>query len=138
MPDGMYSVLALLPPSSDFTLEAAVAHFGNVDPKFKQRAELAKSPAGQVTGFRVFYQEWAIVAWLETDPTVLAESREMADGDDLPAPAEVIASCDRRLSIWSDEDPDFELAHLFEEFITALRERFGAFIKDYVMGGWRT
>ena len=30
MADGMYEVLALLPESGDFTLDAAVAHFGEV------------------------------------------------------------------------------------------------------------
>ena len=31
MPDGMYSALALLPESSDFTLAHAVAHFDGMD-----------------------------------------------------------------------------------------------------------
>jgi hypothetical protein len=140
MPDGMYSVLALLPESSDFTLDAAVAHFGSVAYRtFQLRAELAAVVGQpQPSGFRVFYEAWSIVAWLETDPDVLTESREMAEGDDLPAPAEVIAGCSRRLSVWSDEDPDLEFAHYFEEFLDELRHRFGAFIKDYVLGGWRT
>ena len=140
MPDDMYSVLALLPESSDFTLDAAVSHFDDMRyPRFKLRAELANRPGSQeATGFRVFYEAWSIVAWLETSPDVLIESREMASDSDLPAPAEVIARCSRRLSVWSDEDPDFELAHFFEEFIADLRERFGAFIKDHVAGGWRT
>jgi hypothetical protein len=29
-------------------------------------------------------------------------------------------------------------ADVFEVFIGELRTRFGAFIKDYVLGGWRT
>ena len=140
MPDGMYSVLALIPESSNFSLDAAVAHFHDMPyPRFKLRAELVTGPgSGEPSGFRVFYEHWSIVAWLETDPDVLSESREMAGETDLPAPAEVIARCSRRLSVWSDEDPDLEFAHHFEEFITELRERFGAFIKDYVAGGWRT
>jgi hypothetical protein len=140
MPDGMYSVLALLPESSDFSLAAAVSHFhGMPYPRFRLRAEMATDPQKhEPCGFRVFYGEWSIVAWLETHPDVLSESREMAEEMDLPAPAEVIANCARRLSVWSDEDPDLEFAHHFEEFIIDLRERFGAFIKDYVLGGWRT
>ncbi len=140
MPVGMYSVLALLPESSDFTLDAAVSHFDDMRyPRFKLRAELANRPGSQeATGFRVFYEGWSIVAWLEADSDVLSESREMSDESDLPAPAEVIARCSRRLSVWSDEDSDLEFAHHFEEFIADLRDRFGAFIKDYVAGEWRT
>jgi len=140
MPDDMYSVLALLPESSDFTLDAAVAHFDGMPyPRFKLRAELVtRLESREPSGFRVFYEGWSIIAWLETHPDVLSESREMADETDLPASAEVIARCSRRLSVWSDEDQDLELAHYFEEFITKLRERFGAFIKDYVAGTWRT
>lgn len=141
MPDGMYSVLALLPESSDFTLERAVKHFDGMDyRRFKLRAELATSEGKQEpTGFRVYYEDgWAMVAWLESDESVASESQEMAEEDDIPAPAEVIAGCNRRLSVWSDEDPNFEYDSYFEDFIGNLRERFGAFIKDYVLGGWRT
>src|SRR5262245_51862086 len=110
MPDGMYSVLALLPESSDFTLEAAVEHFGKRRwGKDKGRAELAV-PKGKrkPAGFRVFYGSWAVVAWLESGKGVLSESQDIAEEDDLPAPAAEIAACSRRLSVWSDKDPDLE------------------------------
>src|SRR5262245_61899461 len=114
----MYSVLALIPEASDFTLERAVAHFAGltfskygfgklVHKKHPLRAELAKvKRARKPSGFRVYYDNWAVVAWLEADRTVRVESREMAEEEGLPASAEVIAGCTRRLSVWSDEDPD--------------------------------
>jgi hypothetical protein len=148
MAHGRYEVLALLPESSDFTLQRAVAYFASLtfsrvrSGKFiyknaPVRAELATVEGEQTpSGFRVFYGDWLIVAWLEADDTVRIESREMAEGDDLPAAAEVIARCSRRLSVWSDEDPEFEFTDDFTRFIDHLRERFGTFIKDYVNGCW--
>jgi hypothetical protein len=101
------------------------------------RAELARPRrARKFSGFRVYYGDWSIVAWLEADRTVRIESQEMAEEDDLPAPAEVIAGCSRRLSVWSEEDPQFEWTDEFIEYTNQLRERFGAFISDPVNGGW--
>lgn len=142
MSEGMYSALALIPESSDFSLEAALSHFASVSyPKFTLRTELAAAPGAQLPGgFRVIYPvnpDWSIVSWLETGPDVLAESVEMAQEAHLPAPAEVIAACSRRLSVWSDEDPDQDWAHLFEEYLEELRGRFGVYVKDNVLGGWR-
>ena len=140
MPDGMYSVLALLPESSDFTPEAAVAHFGKRRwGKGQVRAELA-IPEGKrkPAGFRVFYGDWAVVAWLESGKGVRSEGREIAEEDDLPAPAAEIAACSRRLSVWSDADPDLEYGDQIGHFTDELRERFGAFIYDDVNGGWWT
>lgn len=150
MADGMYEVLALIPEGSDFTLDRAVAHFaGRTFSKFRSgqfvyrkhplRAELATSEQKTTpSGFRVHYGDWGIVAWLETGPTVRGESEEMADSDDLPAPATVIAGCTQRLSVWSDEDPTFDWSDEFTEFTCELRERFGMFIYDCVNGCWWT
>jgi hypothetical protein len=140
MADGMYEVLALLPESSDFTLEAAVAHFGKVRlGKGTLRAELATSEGKRKpSGFRVFFGGWAVVAWLESGKGVLSESEEFAEEDDLPAPAKVIAACSRRLSVWSDEDENGDYTDEFNEYADELRERFGAFILDPVNGGWWT
>jgi hypothetical protein len=140
MADGMYEVLALLPGRSDFSLDAAVAHFGKVEfGKVKLRAELATTEGKQEpSGFRVFYGDWAVVAWLESGKGVLSESREFAEEEDLPAPVEVIAGCSRWLSVWSDEDEGGNYTDEFNEFTDVLRERFGAFIFDPVNGGWWT
>ena len=139
MANGMYEVLAMIPESSDFTLEAAVAHFRTI--RYRNghlRAELAV-PRGKrkPTGFRVHFGDWSVVAWLETDESVRVESGEFATRRrGRPAPAEVIAGCTRRLSVWSDED--FEADHTDDwiEFVDELRERFGVFVRDCVNGKW--
>ena len=143
MADGMYEVLALLPESSDFTLDAAVAHFGRH--RFGNRgrtllrAELAVPPGKRKpAGFRVFFGEWAVVAWLESGRGVRSESKEFAADDDLPAPPEVIAGCSRRLSVWSDPDDGFLYSDEFTEVTKQLRVRFGALILDCVNGCWWT
>jgi hypothetical protein len=138
--DGMYEVLALLPDASDFSLEAAVAHFGGVrHGKGTLRAEVATSEGErEPSGFRVFFGDWAVVAWLESGSGVLSDSRDSAEDDDLPAPAEVIASCSRRLSVWSDEDEGGDHSDDITEYTDELRGRFGAFILDPVNGGWWT
>ncbi len=151
MPDGMYHVLVLIPEASDFSLEAAVKHFRKL--KFSKyrgrktlfknepvRAELAKGPrAKKPSGFRVFYGDWGIVAWLESGRSVHSDSAELAeDEEDLPAPAEVIASCNRRLSVWSDEDLDFDWTDDFNEYLDTLRDRFGVFVYDPFNGEWWT
>jgi hypothetical protein len=140
MAHGMYEVLALLPETSDFTLEEAVAFFRTRRyGESTLRAELAISERTQLpSGFRVWYGDWAVVAWLETGRGVLGESEEMSWGDNLPAPVEEIASCSRRLSVWSDEDPGCHHTNEFLFYTDDLRERFGAFIKDCVNGCWWT
>lgn len=140
MADGVYEVLALLPETSDFTLAAAVAHFGKIrHGKGTLRTELA-TPQGErePSGFRVFYDDWAVVAWLEFGKGVLSESREFAEDNDLPAPAEQVATCSRRLSVWSDEDEAGDHSDDITDYTDELRERFGAFILDPVNGGWWT
>jgi hypothetical protein len=146
----MYNVLALIPEGSGFTLERAVAHFAGLTfSKFRSgkcvyhrhplRAELAQSEGKrEPSGFRVFYGDWGVVAWLESGRAVRGESEEMAELDDLPAPTEVIAGCTRRLSVWSDEDPAFGWTDDFTEYTEELRGRFGMFIHDCVNGCWWT
>jgi hypothetical protein len=150
MSEGMYEVLALIPTTSDFSLEKAVAYYSGLTfSKYRGRkliyknepvrAELAKPKrARKFSGFRVFYGDWAIVAWLEDEPHVRSESQDMAEWGDLPAPAEVIAGCTRRLSVWSDKDLDFEWTDELNEYLDHLRGRFGVFIMDPVNGGWWT
>ena len=58
MPDGMYSVAALILEASDFTLERAVAHFSQLR-KGRVRAGLATAPGERKpTGFRVSFGDW--------------------------------------------------------------------------------
>src|SRR5262245_9719571 len=131
MPGGRYSVWALLPETSDFTVEAAITHFGKMRwGKMKVRAEAAPPRGRQkFPGFRVVF-DWAVSAWLESGHSVLADSGDIAERDDLPAPAEVIANCGRRLAVISDKDLKFDYADQMAEVTDQLRERFGAFIYD--------
>jgi hypothetical protein len=146
----MYEVLALIPESSDFTLERAVAHFKKLTfsryrcgkclfKKARVRAELATPKRKRKpSGFRVVYGDWGIDAWLDSGKDVLAESRDLAEEDDLPAQAEVIAACSQRLSVWSDEDPNLDYSDDITAYTDELRERFGMFIYDPVNGCWWT
>lgn len=138
MPSGKYSVWALLPEASDFNVDAAIAHFetlrwGNV----KLRAEPAPPRGRQkFPGFRVLFGDWGVSVWLESGDAVRAESGDIAERDDLPAAAEVIAGCSRRLAVISDKDPKLDYADEMGEVTDALRERFGAFIYDHVQDEW--
>jgi hypothetical protein len=151
MSHGMYEIAALLPASSDFTLERAVRHYGSLTFSMYKagrffykneplRAELATAADDEEpSGFRVFYGDWAVVAWLDESETVLADSRAHAEDSDLPAPPEVIAGCSRWLWVCSDVDePAFDNSDNFTDYTDELRARFGAFILDYVNGGWWT
>src|SRR5262249_55793120 len=133
-------VIALIPSGSDFSLEKAVSHFGSTSwGKAQVRTELAKAEGGSsIRGFRAWYGDWSIVAWLDETPGVLADSQELVNEEPLPARPEVISSCSRRLSIWSDEDEGGEHSDEMTAFTDELRERFGVLIYDAVNGGWWT
>jgi hypothetical protein len=136
-----------LPQSSNFTLEYAATYYSSLSFRVLRdgqvvevpiRAELS-SEAGEnePSTFRVFYGDWAISAWLDKGEEVLQFSQYLAEGDDLPAPAAVIASCDRRLSVSSDVDePGYYNSENFTHYYITLRKQFGAFVYDYVDGGW--
>jgi len=136
MSDFCYHVLALIPTGAEFSVENAVEAFVAEG----QSAAVAASPGGGRDGFRVvFADDWAIVAWLEDDADVTTESEEILDVFGRPpgaAPGGPIA-CDRRLSIWSDDDSEMMNAHFFEETIQFLKERFGLFAFDGNLGIWR-
>jgi hypothetical protein len=135
-----YHLLALIPKDSDFTLEKAVAFFDRRKfGKSRLRSELATGPRKRKpSGFRVFYGDWAVLAWLETHRSVIIESREMAETEDLPGSAEAIAACRHRLSVWSDADPGFFKTNEFLIYTEDLWERFGVFIRDTAHGRWWT
>lgn len=150
VPDFMYNVLALIPDTTDFTIDKAVAYFSQqtfskvksdkiIYQRHPLRAELAVSEGNMTLGgFRVYFGDWAVVAWLEAGRTVEGESEELSGLDDLPAPSKVVASCTRRLSVWSDEDPSFFWTDDFTEYTCFLREQFGMLIYDCVNGCWWT
>ena len=135
-----WHVLALIPQESDFTLQKAVAFFDAR--KFGEillRSELITMPRKRKPfGFRVLYGDWAVLAWLETHRSVIVESREMAETEDLPDPAEAIAACRHRLSVWSDPDPGLFKTNEFLIYTEDLRERFGVLIRDTANGRWWT
>jgi hypothetical protein len=135
-----YNLIALIPSTSDFSLEKAVEHFGSRSfRKLRLRSELAKADGESFfTGFRVWYGDWSVVTWLDDVPGVLEDSQHLAGENTLPAPAEIIAGCARRLCVWSDEDPDGEHSDAITAFTDELRKRFGMFIYDPVKGGWWT
>ena len=106
--------------------------------RLRVRSELAKAEGESAfTGFRVWYGDWSIVSWLDDAPGVLADSQSLVDEEPLPA-AEIIASCTRRVSVCSDEDPDGDHSDKMTDFTDELRKRFGLFVYDSVNGGWWT
>jgi hypothetical protein len=136
----MYEVIALIPATGDFSLEKAVAHFGSLSfRKVRIRSELAKAEDDtSFTGFRLWYGDWSIVAGLDDAQGVLEDSQDLVHEEPLPAPPEIIASCAKRLCVWSDEDPDGNHSDEITHFTDELRNRFGMFIYDNVNGGWWT
>jgi hypothetical protein len=130
----MYSVSALIPRVTDFTVEKAIDHFRSQG----LRCEPAE-PERVNEGLRVFFGDWAIVAWYSQGEQVSRDSRELAESKfkPFPAPAEMIATCDRELTLWSDEDWDAhhtnEWIHFVDELIRAFS---GVIVFDYVMGEW--
>lgn len=140
MSDNMYEVLALVPPSSDFTLSNAVSYFRSLRFRGQSlRSELARAEGDSLdTGFRIWYGNWSIVAWLDEAPGVLADSESLVDEVPLPASPDQIAKCAKRLCVWSDEDPDGDHSDEITAFTDNLRGRFGVFIYDPVNGGWWT
>lgn len=139
MADNMYEVIALIPPNTDFSLDRAVHHFSSLPfRKLRLRTELANAEgASAVTGFRVWYGDWSIMAWLDDAPGVLTDSQDLASKNP-PDSGERIASCDKRLSVWSDEDQDGDHSDEMTHFTDKLRERFGVFIYDPVNSEWWT
>jgi hypothetical protein len=137
MADGMYEVIALIPEASDFSLDAAVAHFGALR-KGRLLAELATAKGKRKpSGFRVSFGDWSVVAWLESGEEVLVDSQELATTrKGRPAKAEVIAACSRRLSVWSDEDAEADHTDDWIDYIDFLRQRFEVFVFDNVNGQW--
>ena len=111
MANGCYAVVVLIPQKSDLTPERAVLHFSS---HWFRRPNLGPGTAGDqpvraevlsihdshfAEGFRVWYGDWSISAWLESGPSVVADHQHLAAGSDLPATSDVVASCQARLSV---------------------------------------
>jgi hypothetical protein len=133
----MYEVIALIPESSDFSLDAAVTYFCKLR-KGQLPAELVTAKGKRKpTGFRVSFGGWCVFAWLESGEEVLAESQEFAKTrKGRPAKAAEIATCSRRLSVCSDEDAEAEHTDEWIDYVDFLRERFGVYVFDNVNGEW--
>jgi hypothetical protein len=130
----MYTVCAMIPRSTDFSLSMAIEHFRSRG----LQCEPATSDNGG-SGFRAYYGSWAIVAWYDEGAAVLRDSQEMADipTAPLPVPAEVIASCDRELTLWSDEDHKAEHTNDWIAFVDELIKAVpGMVVHDFVTGTW--
>ena len=134
MPNGMYFVCAMIPRSTEFSLAGAINHFRARG----LRCEPAEAE-NEAAGLRVYYGTWAIVAWYEEGARVLRDAEEMAEdpSESWPVPAEVLASCDRELTLWSDEDYDAEHTDDWSDFVDELIRAFpGTVVRDHVTGTW--
>jgi hypothetical protein len=100
MPDGKYHNLVLIPDGSDFTLSGAVDYFSSIG----RKCHVMETSDGGM-GFRLYFDDWTISAWLEEGEHICEESKIFARiYVPLPAPIEVIEHCCSRLSVWSDVD----------------------------------
>ena len=111
----MYRAYGLLLPSSDFTVDEA---FRRLTARFPQYSVLLGS-TGQIT---VENATWEIEVALAAGPHVLSESQGFADHIGGVSEYGDVASCDRRVEVWSDT-PDPEMAHLkdFQDLIEVLK-----------------
>jgi hypothetical protein len=151
MPDGYYELIGLVPASSDFTPERAALHYAGLTFTQYRRGEavflnepvraevLSGGLEPYLTGFRVWYGPWSVVAWLDASADAAQDNRDRSEEPGLPAAPEVIAGCPARLSIQSDVDaPDYDNSDQFTEYTEQLRELFWVFLLDFVSGGWWT
>lgn len=102
----MYRAYGLLKPSAQFPLDEAVRRLQTQFPSYR----VTLSPTQQIT---VSTANWEIELRPSDGPEVAEESAHIAErigGDD----AEEIASCTRRIEVWS-ETPDYEMEH-FDDF----------------------
>lgn len=119
----MYRAFGLLQPGSDFTPEEA------------EKRLRARFPDAAVTRsgdqITVVMSDWEIEVRLNGDPAVLAESVEIAEKIGGLADGADIASCGRRVEVWS-ETPDPFVEHLadFQAVIEVLRTFTGVILVD--------
>jgi len=135
VPDGRYHMVALIPAATDFSLAKAVDYFQQRARPKPTKVEMAEGEPG----FRVCYGAWGIEATYEAGP-VVRETNEALSEDPprgAPASAEVIASCDRQLDLWSDPDPDLKYTNHWIIFTEELKDAFpGVILFDWDQGKW--
>lgn len=119
----MYRAYGLLQPGSDFTPEEAEKR---LTARFPDAA--VRRAGDQIT---VAIGDWEIELRLNGDPSVLAESVEIAEKIGGMEGGADIASCGRRVEVWS-ETPDPFLEHLadFQGMIEVLRTFIGVILVD--------
>ncbi|OWK47279.1 hypothetical protein [Fimbriiglobus ruber] len=120
----MYRAYGLLLPSSDFTVDEA---FRRLTVRFPQYSVLLGGN-GQIT---VESDVWEIEVALVDGPHVLNESQGFAEHIAGVSELGNVASCDRRVEVWSDT-PDAEMAHLkdFQDLIEVLKTFTGVIVVD--------
>ena len=106
----MYSAFGLLKPDSDFSIAEASRRLSAKFPAF--------AVAQQADAIVVSSAEWEIHLTLNDTPTVLEESRAMAERIGGAEDAKDIAICARRVELASDI-PDPEMAH-FNDYLLAI------------------
>src|SRR5271166_4097553 len=106
----MYSAFGLLKPDSDFTMTEAARRVSARFPSFtvEQKAETIV----------VSSADWEIHLTLNESPTVLDESRDIAERIGGAEDAKDIAVCARRVELASDI-PDPEMEH-FNDYLLAV------------------
>ncbi len=105
----MYSAFGLLTPNSDFTMTEAAHRLRAKFPSYT--VEL------QDETLAVSAVDWEIHLTLNVSPTVLDESREMAEQIGGDEDAKDIAVCTRRVELASDV-PDPEMEHFNDYLMT--------------------
>jgi hypothetical protein len=97
----MYSAFGLLTPDSDFTMTEAAKRLSAKFPSFT-----VESKADSLV---VSSADWEIHLTLNESPTVIEESRDIAEHIGGAEDAQDIAGCGRRVELASDiPDPDME------------------------------
>lgn len=119
----MYRAYGLLQPGSDFTLEEAEKRLTARFPDATVRRA-----GDQITVVR---GDWEIELRLNGDPSVLAESIEIAEKIGGVEGGSDIASCGRRVEVWSETlDPTTEHLADFQAVIEVLRTFTGVILVD--------
>lgn len=129
-----YHVIGLVPSGDRFDLDAVL------DTLVASRWSAARlTSADGRAGIRVVESDgWGITAWLDDDDDAREMNALLAERSLPPAMTfDEVAGCRAQLSIWSDDDDDLMNAHVFEEFIQLLKERFGVPLWDNRLGEWR-
>lgn len=129
-----YHVIGLVPSGERFDLDAVL------DTLAASRWSAAHlTSADGRPGIRVVESDgWGISAWLDDDDDAREMNALLAERSLPPAMRfDEVAGCPAQLSIWSDDDDDLMNAHVFEEFIQLLKERFGVLLWDNRLSEWR-